>query len=63
MIPGHSTTVHHPEDDYLFGVETIHNLVREETAIDVINNIHHGAFAHPEASIHTALEGQVVLTR
>ena len=37
-------------------------MMREERAMDVINNIRHGAFAHSEASIRAALEGQVVFT-
>ena len=63
MAPGYFTTIRHHEDGFLLGVEIIHKVLRNDTALDVMSRVrqqcHNGDV---QSQVKAALEGQIVMT-
>jgi len=65
--PGYLSTIHRHEKEYLLGVEIVHKIVRQDTALNIIEKIRNQASRENRNDltwerIKVALEGQVVMT-
>jgi len=60
--PGYLTTIRHHENCYLMGVEIVHKVLRQDTAMNVIELMKREDRPDLWNQIKSALEGQVVMT-
>lgn len=60
--PGYLTTIRYHENGYLLGVEIVHRIMRQDTALKVMQQIHRNDPSTFYVNCKAELEGQVVMT-
>ena len=60
--PGYFTSIHHHENDFLLGVEIQHKVLRQQTALNVMELIRRGGVDNIDLRVRAELEGQIVMT-